>query len=441
MGRKRKFLIFVTTLIPTLALIYFSFVAYSNMQKLDKYLNVPNIYVYALVLILLIFLLVLILRFFLLLYFSILDVIETVTEKFRGVNPKVSIIVPAFNEEKVIKNSLRALFNLNYPNYEVIIINDGSNDNTLKNMLSIPNRKDSVEVKIINKPNTGKADSLNRGLYQATGELVVAVDADSKLDSQTLKNLVRHFEDPDVGAVAGNVKVINRNNMLTKLQALEYIQGLNLAKRAQSFLRIVNIIPGPLGMFRKRVMIEAGGYSNDTFAEDCDLTLKILSKNWKIKYEASAISYTEAPEGLVDLFKQRYRWTRGIVQSMSKHLNFVFLPFKSFSTSFTLWMMLFETIMWPIMNVFSNIFLIFIAIKFGFASILVLWWCILTLLDIAIAIHCITLDNEDFSLSFYAIFYRLFYIFAVDFCKVFALIEEMFGFTMQWGKVERKGRL
>ena len=194
-------------------------------------------------------------------------------------------------------------------------------------------------------------------------------------------------------------------------------------------------------MFRKRTMKEVGGYSTDTLAEDCDLTLKILSRNWKIKYEANAVSYTEAPEGGAELFKQRHRWTRGIIQSIRKHKKKIFLPFRNFSTSFTLWMMIFETILWPIMNVLSNLFLIFIAIKYYFASILVLWWCLLTLLDIAIAIHCITIEDEDFSLAFYSIFYRLFYIFAIDFCKVFALFEELIGFKGYWSKVERKGRL
>lgn len=438
---KRKLIIFLTTIIPTIAILYFGYVSYKNLSSLERYVNISNTYIYALVLTLLIFLLILIIRFFFLIWFSLVDAFDSITAKHRYGSPMVTILMPAYNEEKVIRRSIEALLNLNYPSYEIIVINDGSRDNTLKEALSIQGRKGNISVRVINKSNSGKAASLNRGLAEANGELVVSVDADSKLDSKTLYNLVRHFEDPSVGAVAGNVKVVNRRNFWTKLQALEYIEGLNLAKRAQSFLRIVNIIPGPLGMFRTRVIKEAGGYSKDTFAEDCDLTLKILSSNWKIKYESSAISYTEAPENLTDLFKQRYRWTRGIIQSINKHKKLIFFPFKTFSTSFTLWMMVFETIMWPIMNVFSNLFLMFIAIKFGFASILVLWWCLLTLLDIVIAIHCITLENEDVGLVFYSIFYRLFYIFAIDFCKLFAMLEEVVGFNMSWGKVARKGRL
>jgi len=427
------------TLILMSALIFLSVMAYNQLLELE--VSIPNTFVFSLVLVLLIFLLILIVRFLFLLSFSYLDAVESLTTPYEEYTPLISILIPAYNEGKVVSDSIEAMLNLDYPQYELIIINDGSSDDTYQRALKYKGRHGNAIIKIVNKANSGKADSLNRGLEVATGELVVSVDADSKLGSDTLKSLTRHFNDPTVGAVAGNVKVINRNNFWTRLQALEYIEGLNLSKRAQGFLRIVNIIPGPLGMFRRNVINEVGGYSSDTFAEDCDLTLKILSNNWKIKYEPLSISETEAPENLKDVFKQRYRWTRGIIQSVWKHRKKVLLPFKNFSTSFTLWMMIFESLLWPVMNIFAHLFLIFVAINYGFTPILVLWWCLLTVLDMAIALHCVTMENESFALVPYSFFYRLFYILAIDICKFFALIEEIMGIKMVWGKVERKGRL
>jgi len=429
----------IFTLIPIGLLTYIAIVSFEKMKEFT--INVPNTLIYTLVVMLLVFLLILIIRFFFLLTFSFADSMESINAKFERGAPLVSILVPAYNEGKVIEKSLEALSKLNYPNFEIIVINDGSTDDTFIKASAFSGKRGNCQIQIISKSNTGKADSLNRGLLLAKGELILAVDADSKLTSKSLKMLVRHFKDPSVGAVAGNVKVVNRNNFWTRLQALEYIEGLNLVRRAQGFLRIVNIIPGPLGMFRKRVIRDVGGYSKDTFAEDCDLTLKILSRNWKIKYESSAISYTEAPENLMDIFTQRYRWTRGIIQSVNKHIKKVFFPFRNFSTSFTLWMLIFESLLWPFMNVLSNMFLIFVAIKYNFAPILVLWWCLLTILDIAIALHCVAIEDEDYTLIIYSVLYRLFYIFVIDFCKIFAFFEEALGFKMFWGKVARKGRL
>ena len=132
---------------------------------------------------------------------------------------------------------------------------------------------------------------------------------------------MRHFADPRVGAVAGNVKVVNRDNAWTRLQALEYIEGLNMPRRAQGFLRVVNIIPGPIGIFRRDVLVSVGGYDTDTFAEDADVTLKILTRGWHIAYEERAIAWTEAPESAQQLITQRYRWTRGILQALRKRAS------------------------------------------------------------------------------------------------------------------------
>ena len=424
---------------PISLIVTMTAVATSSLFGLD--ITISDSTVRFIVVCLFIFLLITIVRYIVFIIFSFVDAIESLHIHYPDYKPMVSILVPAYNEGKVIEASVKSLLSLDYPNYEVIIINDGSTDDTLKKILPFEGKKNGANVTIISKTNSGKAESLNRGLAVAKGQLIVGVDADSKLDSDTLKKLVRHFYDPTVGAVAGNVKVINRNNIWTKLQALEYIEGINFSRRAQSFLRIVNIIPGAIGMFRKKAILDAGGYSDDTFAEDCDLTLKIISNNWKILHEGAAISETEAPETALDLFKQRYRWSRGILQSVMKHKKRIFLPFHNFSTSLTMWIMIFEGLIWPVMNVVSNIFTVYVAVQYGYTSFMVLWWCILTLLEITMALFCIAMEEEDFSLAAYAGLFRIFYTFSIDLFKLFSIIEEFLDVEMTWGKVERRGRL
>jgi cellulose synthase/poly-beta-1,6-N-acetylglucosamine synthase-like glycosyltransferase len=275
----------------------------------------------------------------------------------------------------------------------------------------------------------------------ARGEFILNMDGDSKLSSNTLRACIRHFDDPSIGAVAGNVKVINRENIWSNIQALEYVEGLAMARKAQSFMRAVNIIPGPLGMFRKSVLKQVGGYDHDTFAEDCDLTLKMLMRGWHIAYEPTAIAWVETPSSLLNLLKQRYRWTRGILQATNKHSQALWQPRKAGVNCFILWYMLFEGIMWPFSTLLGNIFFAYVGIQYGLATLLFLWWLQLTVLDVVAAAYCVVIEEEEPSLIIYAVMFRLFYINIIDVSKVFATIEEWRGNTMTWGKLDREGKL
>jgi cellulose synthase/poly-beta-1,6-N-acetylglucosamine synthase-like glycosyltransferase len=256
-----------------------------------------------------------------------------------------------------------------------------------------------------------------------------------------LKTALRHFRDPNVGAVAGNVKVVNRRNVWTRLQALEYIEGLNMARRAQAFARTVNIIPGPIGVFRRDVLQQLGGYETDTFAEDADLTLKILTAGWQIKYEERAIAYTEAPEGLLDLLKQRYRWTRGILQALGKRKAWLLSPRLGAGVWISFNMMLFEAVIWPSVNVIGNLVFSIGALMMGIPEYVLYWWMMLTILDVAAALYTVAMEEEELKLVPYAVLYRLFFIVTVDVAKMFASVEELFKVRMTWGKLERAGRL
>ena len=394
--------------------------------------------------IMLTFLVLLVLRYFALLWLGYLQHIESESfaNEYDGTaTPPVTLIVPAFNEAPVIQAAIRSLLELDYPAYEVLVVDDGSTDETYARAAELEGRHGGVVVRVVSKANAGKANALNTGIAIARHPFVVCMDGDSRLDRRTLAMAMRHFVDAKVGAVAGNVKVCNRDSLWTRLQALEYIEGLNMARRAQGFLRVVNIIPGPIGIFRRETLAAVGGYDNDTFAEDADLTLKILTAGWHVVYEDRAIAYTEAPESLLDLIKQRYRWTRGILQALRKRISWVFVPKGGFSVWASLLAMLFEAILWPVMNIVGNLFFVIAALTAGAADFVVYWWILLTLLDVAAALHTVAMEEEDLSLVPYALIYRLFFVVLIDVAKLFATVEELLRVKMSWGKIERVGRI
>jgi len=404
-----------------------------------------NIYVRMGVLFILIFSLIVVARYFLLLLFSLINLYQNVKKEVQVLDdaqkPLVSILVPCYNEEKVLKASLESLINQTYPKYEIIVIDDGSSDNTylLAKNMEFDNGK--VSLRAFTKQNAGKAHALNFGIEKAKGELFLAVDADSKLSGDAVELMVEYFQDPKIAAVAGSVYVTNTDNLWTKLQALEYIQGLNLVRNGQAFFKLVNIIPGPIGMFRKDAVKSIGKYTDDTYAEDCDLTLRLIEAGYKIDYEIDAVSYTEAPESLLDLLKQRYRWTRGILQSILKHKRKLFAFHSNFAMSMVLWYMLFEAIFWPIASIFANFFIIYISLASGFGEMLIYWWVIFTILDVSASIYCVSVTKERMQLVLYSIYYRIFFINIINVAKVLATLEEFFGIEMSWGKLERKGKI
>ncbi|NNE70688.1 MAG: glycosyltransferase [Rhodothermales bacterium] len=406
-------------------------------------LSWSGLIVYSSIVALVLFLVILLFRYLSLMNMAYLNTTKHTIEEGHDPNflPPVSIIVPAFNEGKLLQSTVASLLEMDYPQYEILLVDDGSTDDTrgvARELVGIY-RQGAVEVRLVEKPNGGKATALNAGIQVSRHDYVLNVDGDSQLSPDTLRKTIRHFVDPRLGAIAGNVKVLNRDNVWTTLQALEYVEGLNMARSAQSIVKLVNIIPGPLGLFRKQAIVDAGWYSSDTFAEDADITLKIIRAGWRVEYEPDAKSYTEAPDSIVDLLKQRYRWTRGIIQAVRKHKDLFFNPTINFGGTIVMWSMAFEALIWPIMNIFANAYFIFIALVFDMSYYLVYWWLSLTILDLIAALYCVAVEKEEARLVFYSLFYRLFFILIVDVCKTFATIEEFLGIGMTWGKLERIG--
>jgi peptidoglycan-N-acetylglucosamine deacetylase len=235
--------------------------------------------------------------------------------------PRVAILIPAYNEEKVIVRTVRAALNSTYPNLRVIVIDDGSKDATLAvSRQAFAAEEAAGTVLILGKANSGKAEALNYGIeHLLDAEIFVGIDADTVIAHDAIERLVPHFINPKVAAVAGNAKVGNRVNLWTRWQALEYITSQNFERRALNTMGAVSVVPGAIGAWRVSAVREAGGYHIDTVAEDADLTMALLRRGYRVEYEDMALAYTEAPTNANGLMRQRFRWSFGILQAVWKH--------------------------------------------------------------------------------------------------------------------------
>jgi biofilm PGA synthesis N-glycosyltransferase PgaC len=373
--------------------------------------------------------------------FSFMDFIYRVQLGLPEKYPLVTILIPAYNEGPVIENAIQSACTINYPNLEVLVLDDGSTDNTYEQAQIACSKYNNARA--LTKPNGGKADALNWGLREACGEYVLCVDADSILDPQVLMVSVPYLEKyPDVAAVAGSVLIGNaQKNPITAFQQLEYIIGLNFYKTAQSYLGIVTIVPGPVGLFRKSVLQEIGGYKTDTFAEDCDLTIRLLMKNYQIKYRPEMIAHTEAPDALSSLFTQRYRWNRGVIQAIVKNIFYLTSKKSHFRNRIILLQLVGDSIIIPIANyVFSmaTIFYILHIRNEGY-SFFGPFFAGLVMLDILLTVFSALTHKDLLRLSFLTFINRLTYGLALEIVRFFAMLDELLQVPMKWGALRRKG--
>jgi cellulose synthase/poly-beta-1,6-N-acetylglucosamine synthase-like glycosyltransferase/spore germination protein YaaH/peptidoglycan/xylan/chitin deacetylase (PgdA/CDA1 family) len=253
----------------------------------------------------------------------------------QATGPMVSVLIPCFNEEKVIVASVTRILHSDWKRLEVLVLDDGSSDATAAKVREAFGGDPRVEL--LSFENGGKARALNRGMARAHGEVVVALDADTLFPPETIPRLVRWFADERVGAVAGNAVVGNRLNLVTRWQALEYVTAQNLERRALAALGAVTVVPGAVGAWRRAALEALGGYPHDTLAEDQDLTIACQRAGWRVEFDSDARAYTEAPDSVAGLLKQRFRWSFGTLQCLWKHraalfnrkqpvLGFVALP-------------------------------------------------------------------------------------------------------------------
>ena len=234
--------------------------------------------------------------------------------------PRVAVLIPAFNEETVIVRTIRSVLNSDYKNLHVIVIDDGSTDRTVEVARAAYAAEIAAgRVQVFTKPNGGKAAALNYALERISEEIYVGIDADTVIAADAISRLIPHFQDPRIGAMAGNAKVGNRVNLWTRWQALEYITSQNFERRALDLFHVVTVVPGAIGAWRTAPVKAAGGYPLNTVAEDADLTMNLLEQGLRVDYEDRSLAFTEAPIDARGLMRQRFRWSFGILQAVWKH--------------------------------------------------------------------------------------------------------------------------
>jgi len=347
--------------------------------------------------------------------------------------PPISIIVPAYNEEITIQKCVNTLLQLDYPQYEIIIVDDGSTDHTLDLVQSFTNPR----VKIISQPNQGKAHALNTGIQHVHNEFIVTVDADTTLHKDALRHIAKRFStNHQLGAIAGNVKIDTEPGLLNALQATEYTLGINLIRKTQSMLGCVMIVPGPIAALRKSAIEQAGDFSEDTFAEDFDITMQILKAGYKIQYEDHALAFTDAPKNLEDLLKQRRRWYRGMIQVLMKHRNMLLRSKYGMAGIIgvpSLWFTIVETVL----NAALVLLTVFTTFLLGQPIIAFTSLLLYMGLEIAIGAYTLSLDPvhtaRDYATLPLLSFYNLF----LDGIRLMTFSEEMVNVRMVWEKPQR----
>ncbi len=354
--------------------------------------------------------------------------------------PFVSIIMPAYNEESLVEAALTSLAKLEYPCYEIIVIDDGSTDGTALIATKVAGRQPDRKITIISQTNSGKAWALNTGIRHAQGEIVVCVDSDSRLNPDALNIGLRHFRDERLGAIGGFVDIINTNKLITRLQQLEYIIGLNFIRRGLSYFNMVTVIPGPIGMFRKEALHQVGGYntSNNCFAEDADLTVRLLANGWHVRGETRMLAHTEAPDTLYRLLRQRYRWKRGIFQAWSENVfDLITLPDRKGIVIAGI--LMFESFLFDVINFGITLFALSSFLVFGEFKIFLWAFIVLTVLDLSVFVFSSIERGWLLNMLWLFIVSKISYAYILQAWGVFALFDEWLSTKMSWDKLERHG--
>ncbi|PAX53290.1 glycosyltransferase [Brunnivagina elsteri] len=365
-------------------------------------------------------------------------------------SPSVSVIVPAFNEEKVICRTIDSLLRSHYGNFDIIVVDDGSSDNTYKDVAQ--KYGNESRVRVFTKANGGKAHTTKYGILQTQAEIIVSLDADTILRPNAIKNLVRHFADPKIGTIAGNAKVGNRINILTYWQALEYITSQNLERRAFGLLNCISVVPGAIGAWRRELILKAGGYATDTLAEDADLTLSILRMGYKIDYEENAIALTEAPDTIQGFLKQRFRWMFGTLQATWKHRDTIFRKKYGALGLFAIPNVLVFQILFPLISPLMDVVMIgSIAwamwqkheqpAEYSTNGLEHLIWFYLLFLAVdflAALVGFLLEPKEDWNLMIWLLPQRFFYRQLMYYVAIKSTITAIKGSMVGWGKIERK---
>jgi cellulose synthase/poly-beta-1,6-N-acetylglucosamine synthase-like glycosyltransferase len=371
---------------------------------------------------------------------SVLAVIQSRGARRRrfdaSYRPLVSVVIAAYNEAKVICRTIETVLGGVYRDVEIIVVDDGSSDGTAEVVRAAYGGH--PRVRIIAKENGGKASALNRGLELAAGEVIVALDADTLFDRWTIERLVRHFADPQVGAAAGNVKVGNATNLLTRWQAIEYITSQNFDRRAYDLLNCITVVPGAVGAWRREAIERAGGYSSQTLAEDTDLTWAIRKLGYRIVTENEALAYTEAPDGLRALARQRFRWAFGTLQNLWKHRRALLNPrYGTFGLlalpGLWLYQITFQAVA-PAVDL-----MIVASLWMGDGRRILFYYALFFVAELVGGLVAFSLEHEEKRMLVWLFWQRFIYRQLMYYVIVRSIMRAIGGSATGWGKLERKG--
>jgi cellulose synthase/poly-beta-1,6-N-acetylglucosamine synthase-like glycosyltransferase len=354
--------------------------------------------------------------------------------------PKVTVLVPGYNEELNAVRTVENLLKSDYSNIEILFIDDGSKDNTYNKVAKA--FENNPKVKVMTKPNGGKASALNFGIERADCDILVCIDADTVLLPDAISKMIPYFTDEDVAAVAGNVRVGNTLNMLTNWQKIEYTTSQNFDRVAFDVVNAILVVPGAIGAFRKSSIDEIGGFTTDTLAEDCDLTVRLLRAGYKIHTCNDAVSMTEAPESMKMFMKQRFRWTFGMMQCLWKHRDLIFntrLPNMG-------WILLPNLLIFGfILPLFSPIvdimFLDGLVSEHG--EIYLAFYFMYFVIDLFLAMLAYRYDNQKFRLKHVWLLFvqRFVYRWILFVVLIKAYLRAIKGELTSWGVLKRTGNM
>ncbi|UKY53378.1 bifunctional polysaccharide deacetylase/glycosyltransferase family 2 protein [Streptomyces inhibens] len=355
--------------------------------------------------------------------------------RLREVTDPVTVLVPAYNEEAGIESTVLSLLASTHRQLQIIVIDDGSTDQTA----DIATWINDPRVMVIRQSNAGKAAALNTGLAHARYDIVVMVDADTVFEPDAIQRLIQPLAHPAVGAVSGNTKVGNRRRLLGRWQHLEYVFGFNLDRRMFEVLECMPTVPGAIGAFRRDALMGVGGVSEDTLAEDTDLTMALWQAGWRVVYEENAIAWTEVPTSLGQLWRQRYRWCYGTLQAMWKHRRAAVEvgPAGRFGRRGLSYLVLFQVAL-PLLAPIVDVFALYGALFRGPVLSAGVWLGFLTL-QLACAGYALRLDGEKvralWAMPFQLLVYRqLMYLVVIQ-----SVVAFLLGTRLKWHRMHRSG--
>ncbi|WP_189190787.1 bifunctional polysaccharide deacetylase/glycosyltransferase family 2 protein [Streptomyces albiflavescens] len=348
----------------------------------------------------------------------------------------VTVIVPAYNEKECIANTLKSLAKSTHP-IEIVVVDDGSEDNTseIAESLGMPN------VRVIRQENAGKPAALNNGVRNASYDIVVMMDGDTVFEPDAVHQLVQPFADPEIGAVAGNAKVGNRNTMIGAWQHIEYVMGFNLDRRMYDLLRCMPTIPGAIGAFRRDAVLEVGGMSEDTLAEDTDITIAMHRAGRRVVYQEHAKAWTEAPGSLKQLWSQRYRWSYGTMQALWKHRKSLTDtgPSGRFGRVGMPLVVLFQ-IVTPVFAPLIDVFTVYSMIFVDFKAALLAWLAVLAV-QLVCAAYAFRLDREKYRYLAMLPLQQLAYRQMMYLVLIHSCVTALTGGRLRWQKLKRTGEV